>query len=480
MLHLNRNIPYLPTFRNIRCLSTSEISTALKPFYFAVHPDLFGQYPEQRIINENSLQQLSSIMETLQNKRAVKPITLPFYLKGKEKNGSFRYVKINIKSPNLRETVLTILKSCDLSTEYVDKIPKPPEPTYRSQTIKVNVDKMDFSNLSENDPIFGQFVIKQKIKEAQDSFKLRNWLFKNHQKAKLLGEKNKPLAEEVKRLQEAIREEWDLLEIKWNCGWNETQYRGCLQSFMALAEQHPEAMHQLKGKVLVFAPFTGISLDGHIMLNSAEVRHNWLELIKNVSSYDAVLARIPNFEKAVSQVLRNIKIGRRKFMFKIMAGEYERNLMQITTSMSDYLSYRKFPKIWPATLQNFELVVENEAGPLMVSPTGQFIIPSSLPGQLLVNFITTHMDEAKIKANNYKQDKHKEKYLHIKCKNDFKLEFLTKDDNVTPELMIKCCEKLLNNKNEVDAFLEGMTLNICTYYSVLSDGVICIPWNFEL
>lgn len=45
----------------------------------------------------------------------------------------------------------------------------------------------------------------------------------------------------------------------------------------------------------------------------------------------------------------------------------------------------------------------SEAGPLMVSPTGQFIIPSSLPGQLLVNFLTENMEEAKIKAKNYEQ-----------------------------------------------------------------------------
>lgn len=78
------------------------------------------------------------------------------------------------------------------------------------------------------------------------------------------------------------------------------------------------------------------------------------------------------------------------------------------------------------------------------------------------------------------RDKHKEKYLHSQCINEFNLEFLRKDDNVTPELMIKCCNKLLSNKQELNPFLNGMRVNICTYYSVLSDGVICIPWNYEL
>lgn len=33
----------------IRHVSNAELSTILRPFYFAVHPDLFGQHPEQRV-----------------------------------------------------------------------------------------------------------------------------------------------------------------------------------------------------------------------------------------------------------------------------------------------------------------------------------------------------------------------------------------------------------------------------------------------
>jgi hypothetical protein len=90
-------------------------------------------------------------------------------------------------------------------------------------------------------------------------------------------------------------------------------------------------------------------------------------------------------------------------MPKILAGEYERNLQQITTSLSDYQGKRGFPKQWPQSLEEFEIVVETEAGPLMVSPTGQFIVPSSLPGALLVTFITSNLDEAKEKMNVYKK-----------------------------------------------------------------------------
>lgn len=464
----------------IRNLTTTEISTALRPFYFAVHPDFFGQHPTEQAINENSLKQLSSVLETLQLRKSFRPISLPFYLKQNQHDSNFKYVKIYLKTSDIRENIISILKSCDLSTEFVEKIPKPKIVPPKPEAIKIKVEDIDFTKFSENDPIFGQYVMNERIKAERDTYLLKNWLGKNHNKAKDLAELNRPLTEDVKKLEESIKCKLGLLDLRWNCGWNEMHYRGCLLSFQSLLEQYWNIMHILKGRILIFAPFTGVSLDGHIMLNSGEVRHNWLELIHNVQNYDINLSRIPNFEKAVSQVLRNIKVGRRKFMFKILARDYEKNLLQITTNLSDYLSYRKFPKQWPASLNDFEIVVENEAGPLMVSPTGQFIVPCSLPGQLLVNFITSNLEEAKIKTNNYKQDKYTEKFLQQKCKDEFGLVALHKDDNVTPELMIKCCESLLANKYEIETYLKNVKLNICTYYSVLSDGVICIPWNFKL
>lgn len=75
--------------------------------------------------------------------------------------------------------------------------------------------------------------------------------------------------------------------------------------------------------------------------------------------------------------------------------------------------------------------------------------------------------------------KHVEKSLHKACIKVLQLMDLTKDDNVTPELMIKCCERLIEYRNELQ-YLNGTHVNITTYYSVLSDGVICIPWNWKI
>jgi Domain of unknown function (DUF4461) len=109
------------------------------------------------------------------------------------------------------------------------------------------------------------------------------------------------------------------------------------------------------------------------------------------------------YENTLSQVLLDIKIARRKFMPKTLAKNYSSHLSKVITNILDYLGKNKFPETWPETLRDFELVVESESGPLMVSPTGQLISPSTCPGFLLVDFITTNLEEATIRQTAYKR-----------------------------------------------------------------------------
>lgn len=109
------------------------------------------------------------------------------------------------------------------------------------------------------------------------------------------------------------------------------------------------------------------------------------------------------YENTLSQVLLNIKLARRKFMPKTLARNYSSHLSKVITNILDYLGKNKFPETWPESLSDFELVVESESGPLMLSPTGQLIMPSSCPSFLLVDFITRHLEEATIRQTAYKK-----------------------------------------------------------------------------
>lgn len=91
--------------------------------------------------------------------------------------------------------------------------------------------------------------MQRKIKEAQDALMLRNWLRNNYKNALKKSKQGEVYREEIERLRLSITQSLGLREIRWDCGWNDTHFRGCLLSFKSLIEQHPEIMYKLQGKL---------------------------------------------------------------------------------------------------------------------------------------------------------------------------------------------------------------------------------------
>ncbi len=66
--------------------------------------------------------------------------------------------------------------------------------------------------------------------------------------------------------------------------------------------------------------------------------------------------------------------------------------------------------------------------------------------------------------------------LSIKtCAERLKLLHLKKDQIVTSEQMVKCCERL---KREKLLGLHNIQLVISNYYAISGDGEVRIPWNW--
>lgn len=76
----------------------------------------------------------------------------------------------------------------------------------------------------------------------------------------------------------------------------------------------------------------------------------------------------------------------------------------------------------------------------------------------------------------YYRNKYVERELHERCCKELSLKDLTKDDSIDPIKMITCLERLLSAGIEMN----DITLYITHYYSVLSDGTVCIPWDWTL
>ncbi|KAK2712671.1 T-cell activation inhibitor, mitochondrial-like [Artemia franciscana] len=470
MCHFNIRNLRLPLVFQQRCVSSGDVSTALRPFYFAVHPDFFGNHPREKAVNENSLKQLNGFLDGLVKRGQVPSVmNLKFFLRKKKPENIFQPITVKLNNKNIKSTVESILEACDL-------------PLDAAKNLKENkVQMLKFQSASYAESFTPGFWddVEFKTKKEQDGLaNLSRWLEANAKKSKEVLRAGQAVRDEIKQLSDELLKELKLKDLKWECGWNTEHFKGCLRSLKCLASHHPSAMTALENRSLVIGSETGVNQFGHVSLNSGEVRHNWLELIQNVGRYDGVLSRIPSCEKGLSRALRDIKVTRRRFGPSLLAEEYESQLKRLLTAIGDFKCRRTFPSGLPSDLSSLQLVVETAAGPLMLTPTGQIITPSSSPVSLLANFIVENHLKALDLLNLYEVEHKEEEELRSECIEMFGLFSLIKDDNITPRQMI---EFLKNLKDNADALfnIRGTKVCVTNYYSVLADGELCIPWNFH-
>ena len=191
------NIRKCGKFHAVRLLSSTEVSTALRPFYFLVHPDLFGKYPKEQAENEKSLKTLKNYVDTMANeKKKPNPKDVQFYVKPRTLQQKERNIllslKIRLVDTRLRETVLTILKAAELPTGYVDAIPeKKVESTDKAKEIFTDP-------LEEDEPQGHQTSSFSSTDKRQP---LLGWLQNNMSVARQRLSRHEPIRLETERLQ---------------------------------------------------------------------------------------------------------------------------------------------------------------------------------------------------------------------------------------------------------------------------------------
>lgn len=64
------------------------------------------------------------------------------------------------------------------------------------------------------------------------------------------------------------------------------------------------------------------------------------------------------------------------------------------------------------------------------------------------------------------------------CNNVLNVSSIQRDDAITPQQMTQCCQRLLDSRVVINRLLQGTHLKVSTYYTVMNDGEITIPWNW--
>ncbi|XP_060240994.1 T-cell activation inhibitor, mitochondrial isoform X2 [Meriones unguiculatus] len=315
---LKKTLP--PWLHCSRALSGAEAVNALRPFYFAVHPDFFGQYPREREVNENSLKRLSVYLENLQKPglKSLKPTQLTFYIREKTAQNcpegqesvsasGFRAVRFTLRTSDLLSTVLYILNSCSLSVEHVQSLntsvhSQPPREATGEpdRPIKWHRSYYSFTGFKGPDEDL------EHVPKVGTT--LTSWLGINGKNAVKKLKNSLPLRKELDRLKNELSELLQLSDIRWQRGWGVAHRCSQLHSLSRLAQQNLEPLQNAKGCTIVFTDRSGMSALGHVMLGTMDVHHHWTRLFESLPSYFDLQRRMSALEDQISSLLGGIQV----------------------------------------------------------------------------------------------------------------------------------------------------------------------------
>ncbi|XP_049586260.1 T-cell activation inhibitor, mitochondrial [Syngnathus scovelli] len=466
-----------------RALSGADAINALRPFYFAVHPDFFGQYPTEREVNENSLKRLNGYLESLLKPglRSVQPTRLTFYVRETKDSSEaqqdlltsgFRSVSFVLHTNDVLSTVTNVLKSCSLPMEHMKELeavakssPSPAEaaiPFYRP----IKWDKSYYTFTGFRDP-------EEELQQAARVEPTLNiWLQNNEPEATKKHNDSLPRRGELKRLKEELCRKFALADIRWQRSWGVAHRCAQLQSLNRLAVQNPEAMRNLQGHAVVFADQSGMNASGHVMLGTTDVHHQWTKLFQQLPAFHVLQQQTEWLKERISLLL-----GGTRVIHADRLGPVEpitELYSTLNTFHNNLISQRLC--LHPRSLEGLNMILEKGRSSPRLHKMGHFIIPTNCDLPKLQVFLQSHAPNARQHTQRKKMLQAEEEALMKMCLQSLSLQGLSKEPSVTSSQMILCCKKLLELHSPL---MLGLHICVSHFYSVMQDGDLCIPWNWK-
>lgn len=464
-----------------RALSGAEAVNALRPFYFAVHPDFFGQHPTEREVNENSLKRLSVYLENLQKPglKSLKPTQLTFHVRETDQNSSdgqepvntcgFRVVSFTLHTRDLLSTVLHVLNSCSLSVEHIQNVSsnvQPPEQAKRRPDRPIKWDKTYYTFTGFKDPE-GDLQQASRLETT-----LTSWLDNNGESAVKRLESSLPLRKELDRLKEGLSHQLQLTDIRWQRGWGVAHRCSQLHSLSRLTQQNMETLKNAKGCTIIFADRSGMSAVGHVMLGTMDVHHHWTTLFERLPHYLDLQRRLALLEEQISQLLGGIQVVCTEDLQPALTLEEHYSLLDAFRGR--LLRHRR--PVHPRSLRGLQMVLDSDRCAPSLHELGHFNIPVLCDPASLQGFILAKAQEARESLRRKEELKAIEKELMRASTEHFSLAKFYKEPSVSSKQMAACCKRLLERSLPC---LQGMRLCVSHFYSVTQDGDLCIPWNWK-
>ncbi|KAM8846750.1 T-cell activation inhibitor, mitochondrial [Synchiropus picturatus] len=463
-----------------RALSGAEAVNALRPFYFAVHPDFFGQHPREREVNENSLKRLNGYLENLQRPGScsVQPMKLTFFVRNTKESmheqeellpSGFRLVSFILRTSDVLSTVKNVLKSCNLPVEHMEQMEAPSrKPADEHATIyrPIKWDKSYYAFTGFRDP-------EEELQQAHRvEPTLDLWLRNNEPEAAKKHSASLPRRTELKRLKKELCMKFNVADIRWQRSWGVAHRCSQLQSLSRLAQQNPESMINLQGHTVVFSDHSGMNASGYVMLGTTDVHHQWAKLFQQLPVYRSLQQQSEWLRERISLLLGGTQVVHMEPLGLVQSIQEHYNTLN--TFHKGLMSGRL--RLHPRGLQGLTMTLDNDSSSCRLHELGHFVIPVNCDMLQLQAFLLNHATQARLKTQRRIQLQVEEDALVKECVQSLSLRGLSKEPSLSSSHMIHCCRRLLDMRLPL---LQGLHICVSHFYSVMQDGDLCVPWDWK-
>uniref|UniRef100_A0A914X524 DUF4440 domain-containing protein n=1 Tax=Plectus sambesii TaxID=2011161 RepID=A0A914X524_9BILA len=367
-----------------RHLTASEAAVALRPFYFAVHPDRFARVPEIRQQNERSLQAFNGYLNSLYVDRVVADGTTPLKLKfsvWNKKAEIYEAVALQLVGRDPSNVVRTALESCKLPTTHLPKKPAVETTPWDDAMMRIFLRKRKANpgmNVQSN---FFDAVgsMREKARTANDA----------HSKTRKLVD------EEIADL--LLRTK--LRDITWVTDWTLSHMRGCLSALHRLLDlanaDGPEAVavlsNAMQGQILKFGTKGSYTAcDGSLHFGVDDSPQQWEQACSEAPIRITQLPLLDTLETNLGALLGGASVVRNPDLSVTYAIDWLQTLIVRTTSTD-----RQTASELRSVGRNTQLHVISGYGGLALGNNGVLFVPCNTDAVSLLRFMRENCPKAR-------------------------------------------------------------------------------------
>ncbi|KAJ1352347.1 hypothetical protein KIN20_008667 [Parelaphostrongylus tenuis] len=427
-----------------RGVSLQDVAIALRPFYFAVHPDRFARNPRIREQNEKSLQIFNGYLNDLfPVSTNIRPTSIRFSIVNGKKDG-FEDIEITLSGTDPVTIVKQALKSCRLPTHEIF--------FNGSKAEAMRSSKENFSIIRETTSSINHDFMENYLRNKK----------REHPKSDLASILRSSRLDALQKSKEAeitkLSLKGDINDIKWRTGakdviwqmdWEESHMKRCLGNLKRLLDQATPTTEQsiinaLYKNILRFGRGSFVCCDGSIQLGADNVPEQWEQVC---IEFSVKRSQLPQLRGAMDE-LRHPHNGLPQTLQQITS------LIVRIKNREDLLP--KLAEYGRGTL--VEVVTSYDE--LAVGKDGRLLIPCNVDILLLCHFLKNYAEASRLARKTMLRHMAELEVSRADCEIHLNLSSLEWEVGMRPEQILQCIHRLRDLDDEVRQSFRGLGVKL--------------------